>query len=294
MLLPSFDFEAPPSLADACALVTEAGEEARVMAGGTDLLVKMKRGTVAPRLVVSLSRIDALRRIRFGDRGLRLGACATMTRIAADPVIRSSYCALAEGAGSVGGPIIRNRATVGGNVVNARPCADTLPPLIALGAKLRLSSHRGERCVALEGFVRGPGQCALQVDEILDSIEAPAPAANAGSAYVKITRRAAMDATLVGCAAAVVLDVDKRSVMRLRLVLASAAPIPMRVNTAEEVLEGRVPTTPLLEEAAAQARSAAPVIGDHRAPQDYRADMVAVTVKRALLRALERAGGKVE
>lgn len=293
MLLPRFDFEAPSSLADACAAVAGAGDEARMMAGGTDLLVKMKRGTVAPRLVVSLGRIDALRRIRFGDRGLHLGACATMTRIAADPVVRASYRALAEGAGSVGGPLVRNRATVGGNVINARPCADTLPPLIALGATLRLAGLDTERCVPVEGFVHAPGACDLRAGEVAASIEMPAPPANSGSAYVKITRRAAMDATLVGCAAAVVLDGEKRSVVRARLVFSSSAPVPLRVRSAEEVLEGRAPTASVVDEAAAEARLAAPVIGDHRAPQDYRAEMVELTARRAIRFAVERAGGRV-
>lgn len=293
MLLPRFDFEAPASIADACNLLAQADGEGRLMAGGTDLLVKMKRGTLAPRVVISLGRLEALTKMERVDGGLRLGACATMSRIAADPEILASWQALAEGAGWVGGPIIRNRATVGGNVANARPCADTLPPLIALGARLRLHGKNGERTVDIDGFVKAPGQCAIESDEILTSIEVPAPAPNSGSHYIKITRRAAMEVTIVGCAASVVLDAEKQRVTQARLVYTSVAPIPLRIPSAEKIVEGQLPTAQVLEAAAQEARRVAPAIGDHRAPQDYRIELVAVTTRRALKAAIERAGGRV-
>ena len=294
MLLPRFDFEAPASMTAACELMAQADGEGRLMAGGTDLLVKMKRGTMAPRIVISLGRVDELTKIELVDDNLKLGACATMARIAADPLIRSSWQALAEGAGWVGGPIIRNRATVGGNVANARPCADTLPPLIALGAKLRLQSNRGERTVDVDGFVTAPGKCGIERDEILASIDVPAPPQNAGSHYIKITRRAAMEVTIVGCAASVVLDAARERVTQARLVFTSVAPIPFRIPSAERIVEGQAPTAQVIEAAAQEAQKVAPAIGDHRAPQDYRVELVMVTARRALKTAIERAGGRVQ
>jgi carbon-monoxide dehydrogenase medium subunit len=293
MLLPRFDFEAPGSLAKACEMLAQAGREGRVMAGGTDLLVKMKRGAVAPRVVISLGRLDALASIEVRESGLRLGSCATMSRIASHPAVLASWQALAEGAGWVGGPIVRNRATVGGNVVNARPCADTLPPLIALHALLELTSGRGQRRVPVEGFVESAGQCAMGPDEILTAIDLPTPPPNAGSHYIKVTRRAAMDVTLVGCAASVVLDEARQRVLQARLVYTSVAPIPMRIPAAERLVEGEAPSVRVLEAAAHEAKRLAPVLGDHRAPQDYRAELVFVTTCRALKGAIERAGGAV-
>lgn len=293
MLLPRFDFEAPVSLAAACEMLAQAGGQGRVMAGGTDLLVKMKRGAVAPRVVVSLGRIDELTSLEVSESGLRLGSCATMARIASHPAILSSWQALAEGAGWVGGPIVRNRATVGGNVVNARPCADTLPPLIALHAHLELTSRQGQRRVPVEGFVESAGHCDLRPDEILTAIELPTPPPNAGSHYIKVTRRAAMEVTLVGCAASVVLDEARQRVLQARLVYTSVAPIPLRIPAAERLVEGEVPSDRILEAAAQQAKRLAPVLGDHRAPQDYRSNLVFVTTHRALKGAIERAGGIV-
>ncbi len=293
MFLPRFDFEAPASVPAACEILDQAREEGRVLAGGTDLLVKMKRGVLAPRVVISLGRLDSLASIAVSGAGLRLGSCATMSHVAAHPDICASWQALAEGAGAVGGPIVRNRATVGGNVVNARPCADTLPPLIALDATLELESREGCRHVPIEGFVQAAGRCAMRTDEILTSITLPSPPPNAGSHYVKVTRRAAMEVTLVGCAASVVLDAARQRVLRVRLVYTSVAPIPLRIPAAEKKVEGEPPSLRLLEAAAHEAKRLAPVLGDHRAPQDYRADLVFVTTCRALRGAIERAGGTV-
>jgi CO/xanthine dehydrogenase FAD-binding subunit len=168
-----------------------------------------------------------------------------------------------------------------------------LPPLISLGAKLRLLSKRGARTVDLDGFVTAPGRCGIDNDELLASIEVPAPSPNAGSHYIKITRRAAMEVTIVGCAASVVLDAAGELVLQARLVFTSVAPTPLRIPSAEAVLEGQAPTLRLIEAAADEARRVAPAIGDHRAPQDYRTELVAVTARRALKTAIERAGGRV-
>ncbi len=293
MRLPRFDFEAPGSLPMAWELLDQAQNDARVMAGGTDLLLKMKRGSLAPRIVISLGRLDSLRRIEPVEHGLRLGSCTPMSRIASHALVLASFQALAEGAGSVGGPIIRNRASVGGNIVNARPCADTLPPLIALQATLQLTSKDGQRTLPIDGFVTAPGQCAIRPNEILSAIDLPTPAPNSGSHYIKITRRAAMEVTIVGCAASVVLDAAKQRVVQARLVYTSVAPIPLRIRSAEALIEGEVPTTRLLDAAAREAQRLAPAIGDHRAPQHYRSELVAVTTRRTLTTAIERAGGRV-
>jgi carbon-monoxide dehydrogenase medium subunit len=292
MTLPRFDYEAPADLETAIARLAQARGEARVLAGGTDLVVRMKRGVVKPRLVVSLVRIRGLDSVTPLDNGgVRVGALCTMAQLANCAALGGALTALVEGAASVGGPIIRNRATLGGNIVNARPCADTVPALVALGATLHLAGAGGRRTENVDGFITGPGQTLIGDDEIVTAIELPGGSTSRrGSCYLKMTRRAAMEVTLVGCAARVDLDADRRTIGALRLVLASVAPIPLRVVAAEEAARGRVAGDEVIRQSAALAREAARPIDDCRAPADFRAAIVEVLARRALTSALARAG----
>ena len=288
VLLPRFDYAAPTSLHAAHALLADAGD-ARLLAGGTDLLVQMRRGVLRPRLLVSLASIPGLAALDLlPDGGFSVGPLVTMARLAAAPALAGPFAALAEGAGVVGGPLVHNRATVGGNVITARPCADTVAPLVTLGARLRLEGARGGRVTELDGFISGPGETGLQPGEILVGLELPAPPPRSGSCYLKVTRRAAMEVTVVGCAASVTLD-EAGAVARVRLVLTSVAPVPLRVRPAETALQGAVPTPERIGAAAALARDAARPIDDHRAPGAYRREVTLVLARRALTRALARA-----
>jgi carbon-monoxide dehydrogenase medium subunit len=298
MMLPRFQFEAPATLGEVERLLAQSGREAVVLAGGTDLLVKMKWGQLRPRLLLSLCRVSDLARLESSDQGgLILGPMCTMAQLAQSPLLTSQtpFAGLGEGAASVGGPIIRNRATVGGNIINARPCADSVPPLMALGARLLLERGGGERrTVELDGFISGPGETGIADDEVLAGIEVPAPAGPAGSSYLKITRRATMEVTLVGAAANVVLDPEGVKVTQARVVLTSVAPVLLRVPGAEEALQGRAPDEAALREAGEAARQAATPIDDHRAPAFYRSEMVAVSVRRALAASVARARGTLK
>jgi len=247
-----------------------------------------------PRLVISLGRLEGLTGVKASlEEGLRIGPLTTMSQLESSPVLRGYWSSLAEGAGSVGGPIIRNRATVGGNVVNARPCADTVSPLLALGARLQLLSARGSRTVKLDGFILGPGETMIHKDELVTDILLPLPAGGtgvgAGSCYLKLTRRAAMEVTLVGCAVSVVMDTACHTIEQARVVLASVAPILLRVPDAEAAVTGQPAGEPVYREAAALARAAAHPIDDHRAPAFLRSEMVEVLTRRALTTAVERA-----
>jgi carbon-monoxide dehydrogenase medium subunit len=293
MVLPRFEYEAPATLADAVARLAAGNGGARILAGGTDLLVKMKRRALQPRVVISLRRIHGLAGVTITrSGGVRIGALTTMSGIGASCALSPRWTALAEGAAAVGGPIIRNRATIGGNIVSGRPCADTVPALIALGATLHLEGPGSQRTVNIDGFIIGPGETGIRRDEVLTAIELPGPdRPHHGSCYLKITRRAAMEVTIVGCAACVDLEEDARTVKAARLVFASVAPVPLRVRIAEQALEGRVVDAALVREAAALARREARPIDDCRAPADFRAETVEVLARRALDIALERARG---
>ncbi len=291
MILPRFELEAPRSVAEAVALLSRAGAEGRILAGGTDLLVKMKRGDLAPRLLVSLREIEGLQGILPGEGGgMHLGTRVTMADLERSAPLRQRFSALAEGAAAVGGPLIRNRATVGGNVANARPCADTVPPLVALGACLRLLGPGGARTAPVDGFITGPGETEMAADEMICGIELPGElSARAGSAYLKIARRRAMEVTVVGCAACLQLNEARDRVTRARLVLTSVATVPLRVDAAEPLLEGERPTEAALDAAAAAARRAVRPIDDHRATAAYRSQVVEVAARRTLQLALRRA-----
>ncbi len=293
MLLPRFEYESPDSVDGAVKLLAEAEGQASLLAGGTDLLVKMKQRQMRPRLVVSLNRVEGLGGVETDDDdGARIGPLTSMTRLASSQALLDGWTAVAEGAAVVGGPVIRNRATVGGNIVNARPCADTVPGLLALGARLRLRGLQGERVVDLDDFITGPGQTIIGADEVLCAIEAPRHQ-DTGSGYLKITRRASMEVTICGCAAAVTLDEKHETVTRARLVFTSVAPVPLRVKQAEDKLVGQRPTEAAMAAAADAARQAVAPISDHRAPDFYRFEMVEVTARRALAAALSRARGEV-
>ena len=293
-MLPRFDFEAPHSVDAAVRLLAEAQGQGSLLAGGTDLLVKMKQRQMRPRLVISLNRLEGLGGIESTDEGgVRLGPLVSMTRLAASSLLVDGWTALAEGAGVVGGPIIRNRATVGGNIVNARPCADTVPGLMVAGAQLRLQGLQGQRVVPLRGFFTGPGATTIGADEVLVAIELP-PQQHSGSAYIKITRRASMEVTICGCAASLTLDPLHQTIQQARLVFTSVAPVPLEVPEAGAPLLGQRPTEAALTAAAAAARQAVSPISDHRAPRFYRSEMVQVTAARALRLALRRAGGEVQ
>lgn len=292
MLLPRFEYESPDSVEGVVKLLAEAEGKASLLAGGTDLLVRMKHRQMRPRLVISLNRLEGLTGVEETDDGVRLGPLTSMTRLASSPLLAGGWSAVAEGAAVVGGPIIRNRATVGGNIVNARPCADIVPGLLALGARLRLQGLHGDRVVPLDDFITGPGQTIIGGDEVLTAIDVPR-SQDRGSCYLKITRRASMEVTICGCAASVTLDQKHETITRARLVFTSVAPVPLRVASAEDVLTGQRPEGSVLAAAAAAARQAVSPITDHRAPDFYRLEMVEVTALRALGVALRRARGEV-
>ena len=285
MTLPKFEFSSPKKISEACTQLKEP--ESCLLAGGTDLLVKMKRGEISPKLIVSLAKIPELKEINTtAAKELNVGPLSTMSSLEQSSLLTNQWAALKEGAASVGGPIIRNRATVGGNIINARPCADSVAPLIALDAKLQLQSAKDTRTVDLDGFITGPGQTGLNQAEVLSGITLPF-SQNAGSSYLKLIRRAAMEVTLVGCAASLWLEQGK--IVKARIVLASVAPILLRITAAEKILVGQTPSEELFKQAALCAKNTAKPIDDHRGTAEYRSEMIAVLAQRTLTTAFQRA-----
>jgi carbon-monoxide dehydrogenase medium subunit len=289
MPLPLFQFCEPDDIEEACALLAEAGGSAAVIAGGTDLLVKMKRGMVSPELVVSISRLRE-DTVRGGNGTLIIDSQATMTELGDHRELRGTFRSIAEGALAIGSPQIRNRATVGGNLVSARPCADTAPPLLCWGARINLRSAGGGRTLELNDFFQGPGKTSIRPGEILTSIELDRPEEPSGGAFLKLIRRATLEITIVSAAATIVLEGPGGVVRDAGIVLGSVAPVPLRARTAEDRLRGEKMNDRSIARAAAEAAKEARPIDDHRGGASYRRAMVEVLVRRALEMAHARAG----
>ncbi len=287
MLLPRFEFHEPQTVEEACRLLRESGAQARPLAGGTDLLVNMKKKLIAPESLISLDRIDALKGIHKTDAGLSIGACTKVADVAAATEIKKIFPAVAEGASKLGSPLIRNLATVAGNLASARPAADLPPSLIAYGAELLIRSSSGERTMPLEDFFTGPGSTVLNPDEMVESIQLKNQPGGSGSAYIKLGIRETLEISIVNVAAW--LTLEKGAIKNARIVLGSVAPTPMRAPSAEKALIGEKLSEALFSRAAEAAASDARPIDDFRASAGYRRDMVENLTRRALNLARERA-----
>ena len=285
MYLPDFDYYAPATLPEACSLLTELGPEAKVLAGGTDLLVKMKQGLLAPPAVVSLKNLHDLRAIRYEPgRGLVIGALATHNEVAGSPIVREHFRSLAEAAGQLANNQVRNRGTVGGNLVNAIPSADFPPLLIALGAAVTLAGAKGRRTVDLCEFFTGPSCCVLTPgDEIVTEIVIPEQDTT-GSTYIKFGLRRSGALAVVGVAAAVTMAGDV--IEKVRIALGAVYPTPVRAYQAEEFLTGKTWSDELLMHAGEESACCSLPISDMRASAEYRREMVKVFTRRALKRAI--------
>ncbi len=287
-----FDYLEPHTLAEAHAMLQEHSERARIVAGCTDFLVRWRTGVWNPDMVVNLQHVPGLDQIVFDPSGgLRLGAMATIQDIEQHPDIRRHYSALATSATSFAGVQVRNLATVGGNVCNASPAGDTLPALLAYDAQCRISGPGGERTLPLEQFFLGPGRTALGPGEILTELHLSAPGEHAGSLYIKHSPRGAMDISAVGVASAVSLTGPDGTCSTARIALGAVAPTPVRVPTAEAMLQGRELTSELIAAAAEEAQRVATPIDDVRATGGYRKTIVGVLTRRTLEHAAQLARG---
>jgi len=289
MLLPKFDFYEPSTVDEACKTMAEPDLSARPIAGGTDLIVNMKKGILSPKHVVSLSRIADLKEIYPSNGTLAIGACLTAAELAESDKVGKTFSALALGAVSLGSPLIRNLATIGGNLGSSRPAADLPPSLIAYGARVVLKKTSGERVVPLKDFFRGPGQTVMAPDEILTQVVVDEPPPCSGAGYIKLGVRKALEISLVNVAAFLSLDGPDGAIVSARVVLGAVAPVPMRAPSAEQALMGEKPGEGLFEKAGeAAARDSRP-IDDFRGSAEYRRAMVQVLTQRALKMAFENA-----
>jgi carbon-monoxide dehydrogenase medium subunit len=284
MYLPDFDYYAPVTLKEACLTLARLDGGASVLAGGTDLLSHMKNELISPKALVSLRMIKGLDQITYvAERGLIIGAKATHNDLVGSQLLKERYPAVSETARVMANNQIRNRGTIGGNIVSAVPSADLPPILIALDASVVMESPHGTRTVPLEQFFVGPRCSIIARDEILTGIVIP-DQTTTGSAYFKFGLRRSGALAVVGVAASVIAN--GANVIQARIVLGAVAPTPLRARQAEQLLVGNAVTETLLEEVGRNAANECKPISDIRGSEEYRRDMVRIFTKRALRKAL--------
>ena len=279
----AFRYARPGSLEEAVALLDQHGSEAKILAGGTDLLVRIRMGHILPRIVVDLKRVAALGTgITEIDSVLRFGALTTMSSILADKRVERHFPALAEAARVVGSVQIRNRATLTGNICNASPAADTAPALLVYGATVNLKGRDGRRTVPLSEFFTGPGKTVLNRGEIVESIDLPLPTEPMGAAFGRVTRRWGVDLATVNLSCVV----EKSG--KARFAYGAVAPRPVLVEDASGVLSDSAADADEKDAVLRRLISHTSPRTDVRGGRDYREAMLLVMSRRALISATER------
>lgn len=286
MIVPEFEYFSPQSVQEACTFLMRHGNNAKVLAGGSDLLVKMKDGLMKPAYLVSLKNLDSLKGIRYQkNAGVVIGARATHNEVMTNDILQEKFRSVCEAAHTMAADQIRNVGTIGGNLVNAVPSADLPPILIALDSRARIIGPDRERTVLLEDFFLGPGKTVLENGEILAEIIIP-DQPTTGSNYIKFGLRRAGALAVAGVASSV--TVSNGTFQDARIVLGAVAPIPMRARQAEQVLRGKKVSQELIAEAGRVAADESKPINDIRGSIEYRRNLINVLTKRSLKAAIEK------
>jgi carbon-monoxide dehydrogenase medium subunit len=287
-----FDYVAPTTLDDAVRHFS-AGRNGRVvrgLAGGTDLIVQLRENRRGCDLLVDLKRVPELVELTLSEtEGLTLGAALPCSTIYARRDVARAYPGLIDAVSMIGGIQIQNRATLGGNLCNASPAADGIPPLMVYDATCRVLGANGDRAIPVADFPVGPGKTALEPDELLVSFHLPPPPPRSGARYLRYIPRNEMDIAVAGAAAFLVLEPDGRTIARARVALAAVAPTPIRVTEAERAVTGVELTDEALARAGRHAEDAAQPIADMRGEVWQRRHLAGVLTRRALAGALARA-----
>ncbi len=283
-----FDYYQPQDLQDAMSFMAREGAGAQALAGGTDLIPRIKDKLESPRYVVNIKELAELQGMGMEKAGWRIGALTAIRDLETSPVAAREYPLLAQAAAVLGSAQVRNIATVGGNLCHAVPSAEMAPPLLALDAQATLIGPQGKRSLPLEDFFLGPRRTVLQPGELLCEITVPPQPERWGGVYLKLEHRQAMDLAIVGVAAMVALD-QKGRCQDCRIALGAVAPTPARAKRAEESLRGEKITAAALAKAAEIGMGECQPIDDIRASRSYRCEMVKVLTRQALTQAADMA-----
>ena len=282
----SFEYRTPKNLKEVHASLKEFGTDAKLIAGGTALIIMMKQRLVQPSCLVSLRSVRGLNGIEVKDGGLRIGGLATHRAVETSSLVRRRLPLLAETYHHVATVRIRNTATVGGGLAHADPNQDPPPTLIALGATIKATSPNGSRVIPLDTFFTDYYETVLNPDEIITELFVPRLPANSGAAYLKFLPRTADDYATVSAAAVLTLDKNKKTIVDARIALGSVGTTPIRATAAEAVLRGQPLKAEAFAEAGEKAKEVVDPVSDFRGSAGYKKEMAAVFVRRALEKAL--------
>ena len=288
MALPQFDYIASQDVEELLGALARYGERARILAGGTDLVILLRERLVRAECLIDIGRVAGLRGIdQVKGNGITIGATTRIRDLQCSAVIHDDYFALCQAAGALGSTQIRDMATLGGNCCNGSPAADTPPALIALGATVSLASARGRRELPLEEFIQGVRKTVLEPDEFLESFHLPAAWPNSASRYAYAGLRDAMEIDIANIAVNLALTPDKGTVAQVRIAMGAVGATQLRARLAEAILLGNAPDTARIEEAALACAAEAKPIDDMRASAAYRKQVMVPLARRTLTDAVQ-------
>lgn len=290
--LRAFSYFEPSTLSEAIEILSEQGAVAYPLAGGTDLLVRMKTGLIKPSALVNLKRIAGLDQIiEENGKGVRIGALTPLIALEQSPLIRSTHPVMVQAVGVLGSPPVRTLGTLGGNIGRASPASDMAPALIVLQARVAIKGPKGERESQIEEIFTGPGEIALAPAEVITSFFLPVIPPHSGAVYLKMGRREGMDCALAGVATSLTLSGKKPEAKGARIALSAVAPVPFRARKAEAIILSDPPSEKRMREAAKIASEEISPITDFRASGSYRREIVKALTFRALMESFEQARG---
>ncbi|MBW1658869.1 MAG: xanthine dehydrogenase family protein subunit M [Deltaproteobacteria bacterium] len=291
MSYPKFRYAVPKTVRDAVEILhaaTEKGEKAIVLAGGTDLMVQLREKSLVPDLVVDISRVTSLTKIERMGNEIRIGPLVTHSMLASSDLIREYVGVLSEAARTVGSPQIRNLGTLGGNIVNASPAADTIPALVILDAQLILTGPKGDRTLPITDFFEGPYETVIEADELLTGVIVPLPPPSGRAIFLKLARRKALAIARMNLACMLYYNRQKEVFEWVRLCVGSSTPRPVRMTEAEKILEGQPFTDVVLQKAGQAAAEQMVALSGLRSSTAYKKPVVGDLVIRAVKLAVEK------
>ena len=284
-------YQTPSTTKEAATFIKRAKGKAFVLAGGTDLMVRMKSGFIEPDLVVAIKQISAMQSITKSATGFRIGAAVSAAEMGENTALKKAWPGVVESANLIGSDQIQNRCTIAGNLCNASPAADAVPALIAAGAKANVVGPQRRRTVAVEKIITSPGKTSLSKGEIVESITLPKRAPRSGDAYLRFIPRSEMDIAVVGAGVNLVLD-NNSVVKSARVALGAVAPTPLLVPDAAKAIIGTKLNKAALTKLADACSAACSPIDDKRGTVEFRTEVAGVLARRAARIAYKRAGGK--
>lgn len=291
--LPRFDYIRPKNLKETIRILSETDKTRKVLAGGTDLFVQMRKGLIQPAMLVDIKSIPQFSRISISAKGeLVVGAGVTLSELEQWARTEKDWQGLSMAAGCIGSEQVRNRATVVGNVCRASPAGDMAPMLIAMDGRVEIRGPKGKKLILVEDFITGPGKTVLARGEVVGFLRIPNPRLKTETSYLKLGARRAMETAIVAVAVRITMDQTLEKIRLARIVLGAVAPTPLRVPQAEEMLMKRGVTPEVLEEISEKAKYLAKPITDLRGSESYRSEMVKVMTRRAIEQIWKKMTGK--